>query len=202
MAKGSELVGRRRRPVQARAKATCEFVLEAAARVFKREGFAATTNRIAEEAGVGIGTLYEYFPDKQALLFALAERHVALAESEVQAACDAGGALRDLLTALQKAILTSQRYPSQALDLIDQEPCGVALRARAASLRKTVLETLAARAAHLPNPALRARAAFGAVGELSARTWYELADPKEHALLSAYLLEMALTALQEDPRND
>lgn len=202
MANGNELVRRRRRPVQARAKATCDFVLEAAARVFKREGFAATTNRIAEEAGVGIGTLYEYFPHKQALLLALAERHVALAEVEIQAACSAGGPLRDLLTALQKAILASQRYPSQALDLIDHEASASALRARAAELRKTVLETLAARAAHLPNPALRARAAFGAIGELSARTWYELDDPKEHALLSACLVEMALTALQENPRND
>jgi AcrR family transcriptional regulator len=51
--------------------------LEAAAQMFGREGIAATTNRIAERAGVSIGTLYQYFPNKEALLRTLAERHVA-----------------------------------------------------------------------------------------------------------------------------
>jgi len=188
---------RRRRPIQARSQATVDFVLEAAARVFKREGFAATTNRIAAEAGVSIGTLYEYFPHKQALLLALAERHVALAETEIRAACNTGGTLRELLAALQKAMLASQRFPSQALELVGQEAGGPALRARATILRQTVLETLADRAAHLSHSALRARAAFGAIAELSARTWYEIGAPEEHAHLAGYLVEMALVALQE-----
>ncbi len=50
--------------------------MEAAAQVFEREGLAGTTNRIAERAGVSIGTLYQYFPNKQALLYELATRHV------------------------------------------------------------------------------------------------------------------------------
>ena len=51
-------------------------LVEAAAQVFSREGITATTNRIAERAGMSIGTLYQYFPDKSALLHAVAERHV------------------------------------------------------------------------------------------------------------------------------
>lgn len=172
-------------------------MLEAAARVFKREGFAATTNRIATAAGVSIGTLYEYFPNKQALLLALAERHVELAEAEIRAAAAVRGTLREQLAAFQQAILASQRFPSQALDLLDQQAGGTALRARAATLRQAVLRTLAEHAAPLSDPALRARAAFGAIGELSARTLYELADPKEHARLAAYLLDMAVAALQD-----
>jgi len=183
--------------VQARSQATVDFVLEAAARVFKREGFAATTNRIAAAAGVSIGTLYEYFPHKQALLLALAERHVVLAEREISAACAKGGTLRELLAALQQAILVSQRFPSQALELVDQEFAGSALRARALALRETVLRTLADRAAHLSDPHLRARAAFGAIGELSARTLYELENSEEHTRLAAHLLEMAVAALRE-----
>jgi AcrR family transcriptional regulator len=59
----------RRLPVQQRAQRTAEAVLEAAAQILVQHGEAAlTTNRIAERAGVSIGTLYQYFPDKQAIV--------------------------------------------------------------------------------------------------------------------------------------
>lgn len=67
----------RRVPRQARARATASFVLDAAAQVFAERGYAATTNEIAARAGVSIGSLYQYFADKDALLVALAERHLA-----------------------------------------------------------------------------------------------------------------------------
>ncbi|MGP4057332.1 TetR/AcrR family transcriptional regulator [Mycobacterium sp. 4D054] len=58
-------------------------LVEAAAQVFSREGLNATTNRIAERAGLSIGTLYQYFPDKYALLEAIAERHVRDADGQL-----------------------------------------------------------------------------------------------------------------------
>jgi AcrR family transcriptional regulator len=68
--------GLRRRPVQARSRATTAAILEAAARVFAEHGYAAgTTNRIAERAGVSVGSLYEYYPNKDAILVALVEAH-------------------------------------------------------------------------------------------------------------------------------
>lgn len=66
----------RKSPRQQRSRATVDTLLEAAAQVFSREGVSATTNRIAERAGVSIGTLYQYFPNKIAMLRALAERHL------------------------------------------------------------------------------------------------------------------------------
>jgi AcrR family transcriptional regulator len=55
-----------------------EGILSAAAQVFESRGYAAgTTNRIAERAGVSIGTLYQYYPSKEAIAVALLERHVA-----------------------------------------------------------------------------------------------------------------------------
>ncbi len=58
-------------------------LVEAAAQVFSREGADATTNRIAARAGLSIGTLYQYFPDKLSLLQAVAERHVRDADRQL-----------------------------------------------------------------------------------------------------------------------
>ncbi len=67
----------RRKAKQERAQQTVEDLLEAAARVLARRGYAAaTTNRIAEAAGVSIGTLYEYFADKDAIFDALIQQQI------------------------------------------------------------------------------------------------------------------------------
>ena len=74
----------RRRPSQARSRVTVEAILDAAARVLEERGYAAgTTNRIAERAGVSIGSLYEYFPNKDAIVVALAERELDAEREEI-----------------------------------------------------------------------------------------------------------------------
>lgn len=61
---------------QARSRATVDALVQATARVLVREGFdKASTNRIAEVAGVSVGSLYQYFPGKEALVAAVIERH-------------------------------------------------------------------------------------------------------------------------------
>ncbi|WP_051370759.1 TetR/AcrR family transcriptional regulator [Mesorhizobium loti] len=67
----------RREPKQQRSRQTVDAVLEAVQLVVKRHGTRAiTTNRIAEAAGVSVGSLYQYFPDKRAIFTALHDRHV------------------------------------------------------------------------------------------------------------------------------
>ena len=67
----------RKRPRQERSRLTVEAILDAAAHVFERHGYAAgTTNRIAERAGISIGSLYQYYPNKDAVLVALVGRHL------------------------------------------------------------------------------------------------------------------------------
>ena len=61
---------------QKRSQATVETLLDATARVLTREGYdRASTNRIAATAGVSVGSLYQYFPNKEALVAALVARH-------------------------------------------------------------------------------------------------------------------------------
>jgi AcrR family transcriptional regulator len=77
MAAGSRTRLIRRKPRQRRARQTVEAILDAVMRILKREGVGAlTTNRIAEVAGVSIGSVYQYFPDKRAIFAALHGRHI------------------------------------------------------------------------------------------------------------------------------
>lgn len=64
----------RKRPRQARSKLLVDSLLEATARILRADGWdALTTNRVAREAGVSVGSLYQYFPNKEALVAGLLE---------------------------------------------------------------------------------------------------------------------------------
>ncbi|MBB1626025.1 TetR/AcrR family transcriptional regulator [Achromobacter sp. UMC71] len=66
----------RKSPRQQRSQQTVETILQATARVLAQHGYAGTnTNLIAETAGVSVGSLYQYFPNKNALIAALHDRH-------------------------------------------------------------------------------------------------------------------------------
>ena len=66
----------RKNASQERSRATVDALVEATARILVREGFEKTsTNRIAEIAGVSVGSLYQYFPGKEALVAAVIDRH-------------------------------------------------------------------------------------------------------------------------------
>lgn len=73
----------RKIPRQARALASVDAILEAAAQILQGGDGRFTTNAVAERAGVSIGTLYQYFPDKNAILIALARQELSLTGSAV-----------------------------------------------------------------------------------------------------------------------
>src|SRR5882757_10060075 len=84
----------RKRPQQRRSQATVDAILEAATEVFGGSGFASvSTNAIAGRAGVSIGSLYQYFPNKLALLEAVRERHIKGLWEEIGRGCDEACAL-------------------------------------------------------------------------------------------------------------
>ncbi|MCH8543710.1 MAG: TetR/AcrR family transcriptional regulator [Alcanivorax sp.] len=117
----------RKKPRQRRSQATWDAILDAATQLFGQEGYGATTNRIAERAGVSIGSLYQYFPNKDALLMALAERHLAEAFEVLQETF--AGLLRDapdlpetLTRLIDTSVALHQRDPAMHRLLFDQTP--------------------------------------------------------------------------------
>jgi AcrR family transcriptional regulator len=93
----------RRRAKQDRSLQTVDAVLDAAAQVLTREGYArATTNRIAHRAGVSVGTVYQYFRDKDAVFEALIRRQIdalleALGEYRLDVSKPLDQTLREIL---------------------------------------------------------------------------------------------------------
>jgi AcrR family transcriptional regulator len=82
----------RKQPSQERSRVTVEVILDAAAQVFEARGYAeGTTNRIAERAGVSIGSVYEYFPNKDAIVVALAERELERERQDILKGVEAPG---------------------------------------------------------------------------------------------------------------
>jgi len=78
----------RKKPRQTRSETTVEAIFEATIQVLLREGIhRLTTTRVAQRAGVSVGTMYQYFPHKQALLYALNERYLDMVAERVEAAC-------------------------------------------------------------------------------------------------------------------
>jgi AcrR family transcriptional regulator len=94
----------RKTPIQARAAATVVAIFEATIQVLLSVGAdRLTTTRVAERAGVSVGTLYQYFPHKQALLYAVFEAHMEKVSSAVEAACK--GAYHQPLAAMIQQVV-------------------------------------------------------------------------------------------------
>lgn len=86
----------KKRPQQARAQATFDAIVEAGAQVLASAGYeAVTTNRVAEVAGVSIGSLYEYFPNKQSIIACALARVMREITAEVSQSLRAAVALED-----------------------------------------------------------------------------------------------------------
>ena len=141
-----------------------ELLLQAAARVLARESLAGyTTNRVAEVAGVSVGSLYQYFPNKDALTAALIER----AHAELAAAVDAvlvataGQSLAAAVRALAQLAVEQQYGQAMLAAALDHEerrlPLHRRLREHDAQLAASVA-TLLSRHADEIDPALPAAA--------------------------------------------
>lgn len=134
----------RKTPAQPRAAATVNVILEAAATILERHGLEGyTTNEIAERAGVSIGSLYQYFPNKDAVTIALIEREMEGMVEEIQAALTLSPPRRALQETIRAAVRNQVRRP-QLARMLDFEEFRLAPLMPAYRAAKIIRDSLAA----------------------------------------------------------
>lgn len=190
----------RKSPSQRRSADTVETIMEAAVRILRRDGYAGlTTRRVAEVAGVSVGSLYQYFPNRQAIVADLVRRRVVAFVAAVEAT-DVSGApsLRAALVAMIDAFLAEKRG-SLWLSAVLQGAMGevhgrqiVAERLRAAA------PPLAARLSQATGLAVDARKLALGLSALDGAIWEAAADDVESIATPAFrdmLVDILLAAL-------
>ena len=139
----------RKSPRQGRSIATVDAIFEATIQVLLSDGLIRfNTTRVARRAGVSVGTLYQYFPNKQALLFAVLERHLVMLAEAVEKACDENrlGTVETIAEAVVKAYLQVQIARAEvspalyriALELDARELSALAARRSARAIEVTL----------------------------------------------------------------
>jgi AcrR family transcriptional regulator len=114
----------RKAPRQARARATTEAILDAAAHILGERGWAGlTTNTVAEVAGVSIGSLYQYYPNKLALIEAVRARHFDEVLAVLRAGSDEAAPRDHRISALVDGMIAiHSRYPAAHRVLLEESP--------------------------------------------------------------------------------
>jgi AcrR family transcriptional regulator len=118
----------RKAPRQSRSALTVAAILDATARILVERGYAATsTNAVAERAGVSVGSLYQYFPNKDALIAALHTRHVEQMKSVIESALvrAMGVSLDDGLAELVEGAVEAHRVDADLHRVLEQQFAGL-----------------------------------------------------------------------------
>jgi len=177
----------RKKPTQQRSRQTVDAILEAAAQVLVEKGYAAsTTNRIASRAGVSIGSLYQYFPNKDSIVMALLEDHLEEARQYVENffAGDKkmGADPAEMLEEIVKALIgMHKRDPGLHRVLLEEAPHPDSLWARVLQIEENAalgMEVILKDRSDLRagNPALAARLAVHLIESLTH--WFVIYEPQ------------------------
>ena len=197
----------RKSPVQARSAATVDAILEATIQVLLSVGKERlTTTRVALRAGVSVGTLYQYFPNKRALLQAALKRHLDEVTNAVERVCreQKGNTLEHMATAVITAFLNAKMRDAKtsvALYAVSSDVDGAKM-AQQMGLRanKAIVAMLASACEPLTkDPELVAAMLQGAMGGISRRLLEADAPEKQFDTLRRelnFLVRSYLAALR------
>jgi AcrR family transcriptional regulator len=136
----------RKEPRQARSKAMVDAIVQAGARVLGDRGWAGfTTNKVAEVAGVSIGSLYQYFPNKLALIEAVRRHHFDDVLRVVRDAMEGAKPPRQFAEALVEGMIDIHlQHPALHRVMLDEVPGHASSRAAHDAFRKEYLDRYAA----------------------------------------------------------
>ncbi|MEV7464936.1 TetR/AcrR family transcriptional regulator [Streptomyces kronopolitis] len=198
----------RKQPRQARAELTRQRILAAAAHVFAEYGYAAgTTNRIAEQAQLSIGSLYQYYPNKDAILLELLARHLEVGMAAAARQQDEGPLrpLEDVIRGYVRLAIDNHLDDPQLLRvMIEQAPRSPELlektsryqQARIAYVRKLIEDHPESRVADVH---IAARLVVSTV-ELLVHQLVAAPDPLDPARLENELVTMLTGYLAGGPQ--
>lgn len=188
----------RKSPVQARSTASVDAILEATIQVLLSEGKERlTTTKVASRAGVSVGTLYQYFPNKSSLLQAALKRHMVEVAEAVDVVCkeQAGRTLREMATALITAFLKAKMRDAKtsvALYSVSADVDGVKIVQQVGGrINKAIVRMLATSSEPLStDPQLVASMLQGAMAGVSRRILESGAPEKQFDILHRELIVM------------
>ncbi|WP_245294660.1 TetR/AcrR family transcriptional regulator [Rhizobium rhizosphaerae] len=189
----------RKTPRQARSRALVEAILEAGARILSVEGWAGfTTNAVAERAGVSIGSLYQYFPDKLALTDAIRQRHLDDCMAVLRLSQDAALSSDAFAAGLARAMISAHlKHPGLHRVLLDEAPASSDYRNPQSAFEQAYLACFEAAVARYRGEANRVAAlvlsdAIDGIVHNAARRGM-LAEPEvERELVAVVLASLAL----------
>ena len=148
----------RKTPIQARSAVTVEAISEATIQVLLSHGAERlTTTRVADRAGVSVGTLYQYYPNKQSLLFAVLEHHLNSVAARVEAACESAchKPLAEMVKETVETIVDAKmerRDISVALYRVSADVGGPALMKRIGQRSRQAVEAMLQTATDIKSP--------------------------------------------------
>lgn len=165
----------RKIPTQARARATWTAILDAAAQVLVNQGYErATTDRIAERAGVSIGTLYEYFPNKEAVFATLSlrwnDQRWEMFQQEV--AKNRGNTLDSVIRGTIRARIAATRLDSRLNTALRRDVPAAVTEQQAETILEEFIE-----------PSVQALEAFAMLGPRDRRLVAEVMIHATHAVI-------------------
>jgi AcrR family transcriptional regulator len=193
----------RKSPVQARSTASVDAILEATIQVLLKVGKERlTTTRVASRAGVSVGTLYQYFPNKSALLQAALKRHLGEVTEAVEFVCEQqkGGPLQQMVTALINAFLEAKMRDAKtsvALYSVSSDVDGARIvQQMGVRTHKSIVQLLAtAREPLTTDPQLVASVLQGTMAGVSRRMLESAAPERQFEVLRRELIILACAYL-------
>ncbi|WP_288421390.1 TetR/AcrR family transcriptional regulator [uncultured Acinetobacter sp.] len=195
----------RKSPVQARSTATIEVLHEATIQVLLKEGIVkCNTTRIAERAGVSVGSIYQYYPNRDSLLAAVLQRHLDSVAEKIEELClkYEKTSIKTLISALVDEIILAKLInpeESKALYAISGERGGLDLSKRMNDRMLAAISNLLESASDIEfdDSQIIAEFVLGAIMGLIRRVLENQVTDKVEQVLESHLKLMVVAYLQQ-----